>query len=102
MNKVSLGCKCYHTAHSIEFVFDRTTPEEDPEIYVTTVMSSYLYSSFWDRLKDAFNYLFKRKEIVLAETILDADAVDSLGKLVVTYRLLKKVRASKRSSSTEE
>lgn len=91
MTKVWLDCKCSHPLHSIQVVFERNNPPDNPEIYVQTLLADY--DSFWTRLKNAVKYLFRRTPTIVADTILDEEAVDRLGKLVVTYRLLKNVRA---------
>jgi hypothetical protein len=88
--KAWLDCQCSEPGCSVRISLDR----EDLSL---TMVSRYdvSYLSLWERIKAAVAIIFGHAVVNYGETIFDEQAINDLSKLIVSRRLLFKLRVAR-------
>jgi len=102
MNKtkrVALWCDCIDPSHQALVELDYYHPYDDPIFTLRLTLNTQV--SFWHRLVIAFRYLFKRKSYNHSwdgfnDVQLDEVEIDKLSKMIIQYRLLYKLKRTRR------
>ncbi len=82
--KCKVGC-LDHTLGISYFRWEGSTPLEEPELYFETLHSPY--HGFYDRVKQAWNYIFKKKPLGYDCTIIsikDAEKMKDIINIFIT------------------
>ena len=58
MEQHYFDCQCSDFSHAFRFVHD----EQDGDLWLEVQLDPSRFRTFWDRLKLAFNYVFRRKQ----------------------------------------
>jgi len=86
-NKHLIECSCGSYDHLFTFEFDK-------EFELIQLGIRYKKLSFWYRIKDCFNYLFKKENLFIEEIIIHSEDIKQMEELIVA---IKKERAERLS-----
>lgn len=90
-----LDCKCSHPAHSLRVsLFVHGPGVDDVEIVVEPRFSLSSFNIF-QRAWYSLQLFFGLKSDVFDVTLLDEKSINQLSKLIVSYRLLRKLRRAR-------
>jgi hypothetical protein len=74
--RVWIDCECGLFEHAMRISWFTDEPIEDRQLYIEWVVDRAF--PFWDRVKEAFAYVFRSKPYTFAETIITPKAYPQL------------------------
>lgn len=80
-------CECFHDTHNVKFLSSKTEFGDDnftKRMYVVVSCRNHL--SFWRKLKECFNYIFRSHSLEYEEVLLTKEdcklAIDYMNKFI--------------------
>ncbi len=90
-----LECKCNSPEHSVRVSLKKWGDrEEDVELWIEPQLRA-VHLSLYQRIKMAVKILFGYKVSCFAECLISDESMNELSRLIVSYRLLKKLRKAR-------
>ena len=90
-----MECACTRPDHAVRVSLHKWGPlASDVHLWLEPRLTP-VDTSLWSRFKLAMKILFVGRSEYFVECILDENSVDNLSKLIVSYRLLRKIRTAR-------
>lgn len=94
-----MECACDHPDHSVRVSLHKLGPlSTDVYLWLEPRLTP-VDTSLWSRFKLAIKILFVGRSEYFVECILNEESIDNLSKLIVAYRLLRKLRTARERKS---